>query len=86
VSRGLARGWDSRGDYKRMMDHANAPRQGDLDGHDNLSQTALQEFVLWFLEVCLDQATFMGSLFELNELSERLRTVPTRVANSLRAC
>jgi Fic family protein len=35
VSRGLARGLTSRGDYKRMMDHADMPRQGDLDGRGN---------------------------------------------------
>lgn len=32
ISRGLARGLESRKDYKRMMDHADMPRQGDLDG------------------------------------------------------
>jgi Fic family protein len=41
VSRGLARGLESRGDYKRMMDHADMPRQGDLDGRGNLSRRAL---------------------------------------------
>jgi Fic family protein len=73
VSRGLARGLDSRTDYKRMMDYADTPRQGDLDGRGNLSQKALQEFVLWFLRVCLDQVTFMSGLFELDRLSLRLR-------------
>ena len=38
VSRGLARGIESRGDYKRMMDYADSPRQGDLDGRGNLSR------------------------------------------------
>jgi Fic family protein len=74
VSRGLARGLESRTDYKRMMDYADTPRQGDLDGRGNLSQKALQEFVLWFLRVCLDQVTFMSGLFELDRLSLRLRT------------
>jgi Fic family protein len=74
VSRGLARGLESRGDYKRMMDHADTPRQGDFDGRGNLSLQALQDFVLWFLKVCLDQVTFMGSLFDLHGLSERLTT------------
>lgn len=32
VSRGLARGLESRTDYKRMMDYADTPRQGDRDG------------------------------------------------------
>jgi Fic family protein len=73
VSRGLARGLESRTDYKRMMDYADTPRQGDLDGRGNLSQKALQEFVLWFLRVCLDQVNFMSGLFELNGLSQRLR-------------
>lgn len=73
VSRGLARGIDSRGDYKRMMDHADMPRQGDIDGRGNLSQRALIDFMLWFLRVCLDQITFMDGLFELDTLSRRLR-------------
>jgi Fic family protein len=55
-------------------DYADTPRQGDLDGRGNLSQKALQEFVLWFLRVCLDQVNFMSGLFELDSLSQRLRT------------
>jgi Fic family protein len=73
VSRGLARGLRSRGDYKRMMDHADMPRQGDLDGRGNLSRRALQEFTVWFLSVCLDQVTFMRGLFGFDTLVERLR-------------
>jgi Fic family protein len=78
ISRGLARGLESRGDYKRMMDHADMPRQGDLDGRGNLSQRALIEFTLWFLRVCLDQVTFMSSLFELDTLVRRLRNYVER--------
>jgi Fic family protein len=73
ISRGLARGLESRGEYKRMMDLADTPRQSDLDGRGNLSQKALEDFVLWFLKVCLDQVTFMASLLELNALGPRLR-------------
>lgn len=73
ISRGLARGIDSRGDYKRMMDHADMPRQGDQDGRGNLSEAALKDFVLWFLRVCLDQVTFMSELFDLDNLARRLR-------------
>ena len=71
VSRGLARGLESRGDYKRMMDHADMPRQGDLDGRGNLSRRALSDFITWFLKVCLDQVTFMNGLFELDTLITR---------------
>ncbi|HEY1891731.1 MAG TPA: Fic family protein [Steroidobacteraceae bacterium] len=73
ISRGLARGLESRGEYKSMMDRADTPRQGDLDGRGNLSQRALAEFVVWFLKVALDQVRFMKSLFELDTLAPRLR-------------
>ncbi|MDE2352910.1 MAG: Fic family protein, partial [Alphaproteobacteria bacterium] len=73
ISRGMARGLESRGDYKRMMDHADTPRQGDLDGRGNLSRRALAEFTEWFLKICVDQVAFMSSLFELDTLARRLR-------------
>lgn len=47
ISRGLARGLESRTEYKRMMDHADMPRQGDRDGRGNLSHRALLEFSAW---------------------------------------
>lgn len=78
VSRGLARGLDSRTEYKRMMDHADTPRQGDLDGRENLSQRALTEFTDWFLKVCLDQVIFMSGLFDLEDLGRRLRSYAER--------
>ena len=73
ISRGLARGLSRRAEYKEMMDHADMPRQGDLDGRGNLSRRALTEFVTWFLRVSLDQITFMSSLFEIDSLAKRLR-------------
>lgn len=73
VSRGLARGLESRKDYTNKMDYADTPRQGDLDGRGNLSQKALIEFIRWFLEVCLDQVNLMTGLFEFNRLAERLK-------------
>jgi len=81
ISRGLARGLESRADYKQMMDRADSPREGDLDGRGNLSQKALQEFVLWFLRVCLDQITFMSGLFELDRLAERFKAYVLRSAD-----
>jgi Fic family protein len=81
VSRGLARGLRSRGEYKRMLDHADTPRQGDLDGRGNLSQRALADFVLWFVQVALDQIRFMSGLFEFETLSKRLRALVERSAS-----
>lgn len=73
ISRGLARGLNSRQDYKQMMDHADSPRISDIDGRGNLSQKALEDFVIWFLQVALDQIQFMESLFKLETLSDRLK-------------
>ena len=73
VSRGLARGLESRQEYMRLMDHADMPRQGDLDGRGNLSLRALNAFIVWFLKISLDQITFMESLFEFDALAKRLR-------------
>jgi Fic family protein len=78
ISRGLARGLESRGDYKRMMDHADMPRQGDLDGRGNLSRRALADFTIWFLTVCVDQVRFMDGLFQLDTLLERLKVYVER--------
>ena len=78
VSRGLARGLKSRTEYPQHMDHADMPRQGDLDGRGNLSLRALIEFTEWFLKVCLDQITFMSGLFEIDTLARRLRAYVER--------
>lgn len=75
ISRGLARGLRSRNEYKQMMDLADTPRQGDLDGRGNLSERALTEYAVWFLRVAVDQVQFMSSLFELDTLAKRLRAL-----------
>jgi Fic family protein len=78
LSRGLSRGPEGREEYKKMMDGADTPRQGDLDGRGNLSLKALNQFVLWFLKVCVDQVTFMSELFDIDTLAKRLRTYVAR--------
>jgi len=78
ISRGLARGLESRAEYKQMMDMADTPRQNDLDGRGNLSERALIDFVVWFLRVALDQVTFMSDLFDLDNLTHRLRNFVER--------
>jgi Fic family protein len=74
ISRGLARGLADASEYKRMMDQADSPRRGDLDGRGNLSLAALVDFVSWFCRVALDQVTFMANLFDLEGLEDRLRS------------
>jgi len=78
ISRGLARGLESRTEYKQMMDFADSPRQDDLDGRGNLSERALIEFVTWFLRIAIDQVRFMSELFDLDNLARRIRSFVTR--------
>jgi Fic family protein len=78
ISRGLARGLESRTEYKQMMDLADTPRRSDVDGRGNLSERALIDFVTWFLRVALDQVTFMSELFDLENLATRLRAFIAR--------
>jgi Fic family protein len=85
ISRGLARGLRDRGEYKRMMDHADSPRQGDLDGRGNLSQMALKEFCEWFLAVMLDQIRFTSVVFDLDNLERRYLSLIRDVTDDKRA-
>ena len=85
ISRGLARGLQERGEYKRMMDLADSPRRGDRDGRRNLSEAALKTFSAWFLNVSLDQITFSAKLFDLAGLDKRYRRLVADTIEDKRA-
>lgn len=85
VSRGLARGLNDPGEYKRMMDLADSPRRGDRDGRGNLSQAALETYCTWFLRVVLDQITFSKKLFDLAGLDKRYRQLVKNTIDDKRA-
>lgn len=70
VARGLARNVDR---YKALLQAADGPRRGDLDGRGTLSQGALTGFCEFFLTGCLDQIGFMEGLLNFQTLSERIR-------------
>ena len=72
ISRGLARGLANRDDYKDKLGAADNVRRNDYDGRGALSRHYLIEFTEWFLDVCLDQVSFMSTLFELRDLQRRL--------------
>lgn len=75
IIRGLARGLQETGEYKAHMARADMPRQGDRDGHGNLSMAALQGFTGWFLTVMLDQIRFTSTMFDLGTLQMRYLTL-----------
>ena len=69
VARGLARNVE---DYKRLLANCDLPRRNDLDGRGNLSEDALGAFTEFFLQVCLDQVTFMEGLLQPDRLRTRI--------------
>ncbi len=78
LSRGLAREDE---EYKRMLAHADQPRQGDLDGRGSLSEKALTQFCEFFFEVADDQLSFMKKMLGLDELHKRIVSYVNRRAD-----
>lgn len=72
VSRGLAR---SREKYYAMLDAADSPREGDLDGRGNLSEKQLWAWCDWFICICEDQVRFMATMFELDGMKARIEAL-----------
>lgn len=69
LSRGLAR-WQQR--YYTSLEAADSGRRSDLDGRGNLSDAALADFCVFFLETMLDQIQFMSGLLGLPALRTRV--------------
>ena len=69
LSRGLAR---HRQRYYASLEAADQGRRGDLDGRGNLSDAALADFCVFFLETMLDQIQFMSGLLGLPALRTRV--------------
>jgi Fic family protein len=69
ASRGLAR---NRRRYLDALATADAERRNAYDGRGALAREALTRFAKFFLDVCLDQVRFMGSLLELDGLRARI--------------
>lgn len=74
VNRGFAR---RRDEYYRHLSEADMTRQGDLDGRGNLSERMLAKWCRFFLEVCLDQVTFMGKMLDLPNMKTRISQLVT---------
>jgi Fic family protein len=68
--RGMARQHEA---YYAHLNNADLPRRNDLDGRGALSEEELAAFAGWFLDLCLDQARFLGGMLGLTELRGRIR-------------
>lgn len=67
--RGFARSTDR---YFALLDAADQPRRGDLDGRGNLGQQALVDWIGYVLSVCQDQVAFMAALLNLGDMERRI--------------
>ena len=73
-SRGLAR---SVKDYYARLHNADMPRRGDLDGRGNLTTAGLLEWIDFFLDICLDQVSYMHRMLELDGMKRRIEALIT---------
>ena len=69
VARGFARNVAA---YKSHLANCDRPRRNDLDGRGNLSEEALAAFTRFFLELCIDQVSFMEELVQPDRLRTRI--------------
>ncbi len=69
IARGLAR---NEREYKALLANCDLPRRNSLDGRGNLSEEALAQFTIFFLQTCLDQVDFMETLMQPDRLRHRL--------------
>ena len=92
AARGLARNVET---YKQHLIACDSTRRNDLDGRGNLSEEALSEFTRFFLEICIDQVTYMEALVRPDKLRARIQlwaneeiatdSLPKQAANLLEA-
>ena len=92
IARGLARRVT---DYKGHLARCDLPRRNDLDGRGTLSEEALADFTRFFLEVSIDQVSFIEELVQPDRLrtrilmwaeeETRLGKLPSRAGNILEA-
>lgn len=69
IARGLAR---NEASYKQHLAACDLTRRNDLDGRGTLSEEALAEFAIFFLQTCIDQVVFMQGLVQPDQLRNRI--------------
>ncbi|MEZ0288332.1 MAG: Fic family protein [Methylophilus sp.] len=70
--RGLAR---SHQEYYDRLHNADNLKNGDYDGRGALTEQGLVEWIRYFLNVCIDQVTFMEGMLNLTDFKSRLETL-----------
>lgn len=76
--RGLAR---RQGDYYAALGEADQGRRNDTDGRGNLSSSGLTYFLLFWLDVCIDQVSFMANQLAFATLEHRFGSLALQVTH-----
>jgi Fic family protein len=71
--------------YYALLDAADQPRAGDLDGRGNLSEKALTDWLDYVVTQCLDQVRFMSGLLDLGAMRDRIAACLSYEENVVRA-
>jgi Fic family protein len=71
--------------YYALLDAADQPRAGDLDGRGNLSEKALSDWLDYVVTQCLDQVRFMSGLLDLGAMRDRIAACLSYEENVVRA-
>lgn len=69
MSRGFARNVAA---YYEMLNAADHPRKGELDGRGELSDSGLLRWTTFFVETAFDQVQYFNTILEPERLSERI--------------
>ncbi|WP_310740707.1 Fic family protein [Ideonella alba] len=59
--------------YYQLLQAADEPRRGDLDGRGNLSESALVAWIDFVLDTCIDQARFMAERLQMATMLDRIK-------------
>lgn len=76
--RGLAR---RQADYYTALGEADQRRRNDTDGRGNLSSRGLAQFIDFWLDVCLDQVTFMSGQLAFEGLEYRFNSLALQITH-----
>jgi Fic family protein len=76
--RGLARRQDG---YYAALGEADQRRRNDTDGRGNLSSSGLTAFLSFWLDVCIDQVTFMSSQLDFATLEHRFNSLALQITH-----
>ena len=71
--------------YKALLQAADEPRRGDLDGRGNLTQAGLIDWIGYTLEVCIDQVGFMARQLDITSMRGRIEAALAFEAGALKS-